>query len=45
MLEILRSEEPELFRYYGPSCYVDGFCPEGRLTCGRAAEMKEKYSK
>ncbi len=45
MLEILRKEEPELFRYYGPSCYVDGFCPEGRLTCGRAAEMKEKYSK
>lgn len=44
MLEILRSEEPELFRYYGPSCYVDGFCPEGRLTCGRASEMKEKYS-
>ena len=44
MLEILRSEEPELFRYYGPSCYVDGYCPEGRLTCGRAAEMKEKYS-
>ncbi len=45
MLEILRSEEPELFGYYGPSCYVDGFCPEGRLTCGRAAEMKEKYGK
>ena len=45
MLEILRKEEPELFRYYGPSCYVDGFCPEGRLTCGRAAEMKEKYGK
>ena len=44
MLEILRSEEPELFRYYGPSCYVQGYCPEGRLTCGRAAEMKEKYS-
>ena len=44
MLEILRNEEPELFRYYGPSCYVQGYCPEGRLTCGRAAEMKEKYS-
>lgn len=44
MLEILRNEEPELFRYYGPSCYVQGYCPEGRLTCGRATEMKEKYS-
>ena len=45
MLEILRREEPELFRYYGPSCYVQGYCPEGRLTCGKATEMKEKYSK
>ena len=45
MLNILREEEPELFRYYGPSCYVDGYCPEGRLTCGRATEMKEKYGK
>ena len=44
MLEILRKEDPELFCYYGPSCYVDGYCPEGRLTCGRAAEMKAKYS-
>ncbi len=44
MLEILRSEEPELFGKYGPSCYADGFCPEGRLSCGRAAEIKEKYS-
>ncbi len=43
MLEILRREEPELFGKYGPSCYADGFCPEGRLSCGRAVEMKEKY--
>lgn len=44
MLEILRNKEPELFRFYGPSCYADGFCPEGRLTCGSMNEMKEKYS-
>lgn len=44
MLEILRSEEPELFGKYGPSCYADGFCPEGRLSCGRATEIKAKYS-
>lgn len=43
MLEILRREEPEIFGKYGPSCYADGFCPEGRLSCGRATEMKEKY--
>ncbi len=44
MLEILRREEPELFCKYGPSCYADGVCPEGRLSCGRAAEIKAKYS-
>lgn len=45
MLETLRNKEPELFCKYGPSCYADGYCPEGRLSCGRAAEIKEKYSK
>lgn len=44
MLEILRNEEPELFGGYGPSCYADCYCPEGRLSCGRAAEIKAKYS-
>lgn len=43
MLEILRNEEPELFGKYGPSCYADGFCPEGRLSCGRATEIRAKY--
>lgn len=45
MLAILREKEPELFKHYGPSCYVEGYCPEGRMTCGRASEIKEKYSK
>ncbi len=44
MLEVLRREEPEIFGKYGPSCYADGFCPEGRLSCGRTSEMKEKYT-
>ncbi len=41
-LSLLRKAEPKLFRYYGPSCYV-GTCPEGRLSCGKAAEVKEKF--
>lgn len=43
MLRILREKAPDIFSLYGPSCYTDGFCPEGRLTCGKAAEMKVKY--
>lgn len=41
----LRDIYPTLFRLYGPSCYITGVCPEGRLSCGRSAEIKEKFSK
>ena len=39
----LRKVAPSIFKFYGPSCFV-GACPEGRMTCGRAAEIKEKFS-
>lgn len=35
MLALLMEDYGDLFRYYGPSCAVNGFCPEGRLSCGR----------
>ena len=44
-LKKLRKISPALFSLYGPSCYVHGACPEGRMTCGRAAEIKEIFSK
>ena len=43
-LKKLRKIEPVIFNLYGPSCFV-GACPEGRMTCGRATEVKEKFSK
>lgn len=43
MLRLLREKEPELFWAYGPSCYVTGRCPEGRLSCGKMQEVCEKY--
>lgn len=45
LLPKLREIAPSLFINYGPSCYVSGKCPEGKFCCGRAAEMKEKFSK
>ena len=42
-LRKLRKISPALFSLYGPSCYTTGVCPEGKLTCGRAAEIKEKF--
>ncbi len=41
-LKLLRGAEPEIFCYYGPNCYVSS-CPEGRLTCGKAAQVKEQF--
>lgn len=43
MLMKLRKAAPLMFNFYGPSCFVTGFCPEGRLSCGRVSEMKEKF--
>ena len=45
MLKKLRQVAPLIFDFYGPSCFVTGVCPEGRLSCGKAAEMKEKFGK
>lgn len=41
----LRDIYPSLFKLYGPSCYLSGICPEGRLSCGRSTEIKDKFSK
>lgn len=43
-LKKLRKISPDLFSLYGPSCYVLGYCPEGRMTCGRSSEIKELFS-
>ena len=43
MLMLVREVCPTLFRYAGPPC-VAGKCPEGKMTCGKAKEMKEKFS-
>ncbi len=41
-LEELRKLSDILYQYAVPSC-VYGTCKEGKMTCGRAAEMRGKY--
>lgn len=41
-LEKLRKLSDILYQYAVPSC-VYGACKEGKMTCGRAEEMREKY--
>lgn len=42
MLALCRQAAPVLFDDAGPSC-VAGPCPEGSRSCGRAAEIREKF--
>ncbi len=44
MLKQLRKADKTIFDFYGPSCFVDR-CTEGPMTCGKALEMKEFFSK
>ena len=44
LLKKLRAVSPALFSLYGPSCFVKGACPEGKMTCGRILEIKELFS-
>jgi len=44
MLEEARKACPHIFKNAGPGC-VNGACPEGEMTCGKAAEVRKKYKK
>lgn len=43
MLRLVYPVAPTLFGKSGPAC-LRGGCPEGNMTCGRAAEMREKHA-
>ncbi|KYH35172.1 thymidylate synthase ThyX [Clostridium tepidiprofundi DSM 19306] len=44
MLTQVKHIAPTLFKYAGPACLL-GKCPEGKMTCGKMNEMREKYLK
>lgn len=43
MLRQVSAVAPSLFSRSGPPC-VSGPCPEGAMSCGKSAEMREKYA-
>lgn len=43
MYRLVIEVAPELFAGSGPAC-VSGPCPEGKMSCGMAAQMREKYA-
>lgn len=42
MLKEARKAAPHLFAKMGPSCLC-GPCPEGKMTCGKITEVREKF--
>lgn len=43
MLKLCKQAAPSLFKNSGPSC-MSGRCPEGKLSCGAAQEMREYFT-
>lgn len=44
LLRQLRAQSPAFYHLMGPSCYVTGKCPEGRLSCGQAAAVQAEFA-
>ncbi len=44
MLKLCKGVSPKLFAHAGPAC-VAGPCPEGKMSCGKARDMRERFSK
>lgn len=44
MLELVRKACPTLFKNAGPGC-LKGACPEKKMCCGKAAQVREKFAK
>ncbi len=42
MLSLVKDVAPEIFKKAGPPC-VAGGCPEGKMSCGMAKEIRNKY--
>ena len=44
MLRLVKGEAPVIFKDAGPGC-VKGKCPEGKMSCGKAVEVRAKFKK
>lgn len=42
MLKLVKDIYPNIFAKAGPSC-IGGPCPEGKMTCGKIEEVREKF--
>ena len=45
ILKLAYQAAPSLFKNAGPSCVALGYCPEGKMTCGKMKEVQAYYQK
>lgn len=43
MYRLCENVSPDIFRHAGPSCVVTGKCSEGKMTCGKAEEVRDRF--
>lgn len=43
MYKLCENVAPDIFRHTGPSCAVTGKCSEGKMTCGKAEEVRDRF--
>ncbi len=43
MYRLCENVSPDIFRHAGPSCAVTGKCSEGKMTCGKAEEVRDRF--
>ncbi len=44
LLNKLMEQYPNIFKRFGPNCYTKGYCPEGKLTCGKMEFVKQDFA-
>ena len=44
MYKLCMSVAPNVFKHAGPPCFTNNACPEGKMSCGKFMEMKNKYN-
>lgn len=45
MYKLCENVSPNIFDHAGPSCVSVGKCSEGKMTCGKADEVRDRFNK
>lgn len=43
IIKELRKIDEDIFGFFGPSCFIKGYCPEGKMSCGEKDIVVRRY--